>query len=1119
MVTNKYNPNEAEFQVSDFLRGKGGNYLFIESNKVEPTPQGLKQTTSYWSSTVGNISNRSTAQYSSESDVKDFFGTRQREAKQLSSQQHEQNVSTLAAITGNFGTARRLDREGVIALQGWEPIGPKAHEFGAQYGAGAKEQYRSELIEKAKPGEAVTLGEPVKVGEYIVPSEYPIPQKAQVTAGKKITESVSGQKGSSVVLYGTEAADKMAALEGPMRIEDYQRKFEEKKLGELKVPLLSAEQELAGPMAKLKRFEGKKELTPAEYETFSNIYFGEYLPAYEKYKPAASAVAEQGKVVNTRTQLYNVTVNEYNKAGLDIQKANEIYAGINAVSTTKALKAEQGRKIPGGLFEKPEKYIEHGFKTAEEFAVFGAGLGATGSILGKNPITAPIAMAEGAALGYAIGFPAGLVGEAGKRITYYATPENPLRGVYLPKLSGRYTVTKGGIFFPKLGGEFYSLPSRTETAELGGYAAEFGWAAWAGGGLSAGVRVKEILTEPKFDLKGNFPEAGKLAAEGRSVSKVTIKYGIGDVPLFNRTKLLSERDLKFVQTQEEIPDITKSVPGVNYSVDRILGRGAELNAPPESIYSVKGVSNERFVREGIIPKTVAQTPKVFRHLNLVEKVEEMPIVYNTQSKKGYNVIMEFNENDNLKFFEMKKTKTDLSTFTTQRGTTRGFVAGEMVDLNYDKPGNLIIPKGAKKLPYDYYYKQNYKLTTETPLTEKGVTRMVAKYTPAEDSFGTTIVRGKEVPIKIRGYGKITVEIKPIELENLGRRTVELKNKPMTETAKLKEDFSSETFGTKGTGTMTKTASKMKLETPKEFRQQGVQYAQTELKQSGEMITARAAQQSKSVEAQVFKGLQGEMMTRASGGLIMNTLERVSQKNLSRSESKLMTETYGKMKQDIRNSQLNRQNFNFGPATKLKGEAIQRSKTDTSLNLKFDMGEKSEFMEKTETGMRNMITQKTELKQAQAMKTERPLLTITKIKMPPIMPPPTLPPDWGGGGIPLPDFKGGKNESKTGKPEKEKAFKVYALERGGWKKLSAKPTYLESAKGLGGDYVDNTPSARFKVVRAKGPPESISAPMFPSEKFSQKGNFFTEKKEFRLDTIGEKKGLWGAGVMKKTRGWW
>jgi len=113
-------------------------------------------------------------------------------------------------------------------------------------------------------------------------------------------------------------------------------------------------------------------------------------------------------------------------------------------------------------------------------------------------------------------------------------------------------------------------------------------------------------------------------------------------------------------------------------------------------------------------------------------------------------------------------------------------------------------------------------------------------------------------------------------------------------------------------------------------------------------------------------------------------------------------------------------------------------------------------------------------------------------------------------------------------EKEKPkgfFNTHVKEKGKWIKVNEKPREYYSAMGLGGEVVDNTSSAQFRVSKSKTKGEESLGfgDWFGREsKFRKtKTNSYIEKNTYRIDSYGELQGITVKGWLanrKKNAGW-
>jgi hypothetical protein len=85
------------------------------------------------------------------------------------------------------------------------------------------------------------------------------------------------------------------------------------------------------------------------------------------------------------------------------------------------------------------------------------------------------------------------------------------------------------------------------------------------------------------------------------------------------------------------------------------------------------------------------------------------------------------------------------------------------------------------------------------------------------------------------------------------------------------------------------------------------------------------------------------------------------------------------------------------------------------------------------------------------------------------------------------------------------YNVYAKQKGEYIKVNDKALTREAALALGGEVVDNTTSARFKISKTNQP-ATMGGGLFNTSKFTEKKGSFIEKNTFRIDTSVEFEGI-------------
>ena len=114
--------------------------------------------------------------------------------------------------------------------------------------------------------------------------------------------------------------------------------------------------------------------------------------------------------------------------------------------------------------------------------------------------------------------------------------------------------------------------------------------------------------------------------------------------------------------------------------------------------------------------------------------------------------------------------------------------------------------------------------------------------------------------------------------------------------------------------------------------------------------------------------------------------------------------------------------------------------------------------------------------------------------------------------PIRKKKGKRRVKKIKKRKKEKkGFDVFVKEKGKFKKVNKFPRTRTDAKAIGMFATDNTPSATFKLKKAKRKPirktKNKRTVQRLRRKFrKKKKNKFIEKRKHRIDTKGEKRGI-------------
>jgi len=106
-----------------------------------------------------------------------------------------------------------------------------------------------------------------------------------------------------------------------------------------------------------------------------------------------------------------------------------------------------------------------------------------------------------------------------------------------------------------------------------------------------------------------------------------------------------------------------------------------------------------------------------------------------------------------------------------------------------------------------------------------------------------------------------------------------------------------------------------------------------------------------------------------------------------------------------------------------------------------------------------------------------------------------------------------------KPTKAKPlFNVYAKERGRFIKVNKEALPRNKALNLGGDVVDNTASATFKLTRADKKGKMMDdLGFYKKSKFRQKNGLYVEMNKNRIDTLGEIQGITVKGWLAQRGG--
>jgi len=392
-------------------------------------------------------------------------------------------------------------------------------------------------------------------------------------------------------------------------------------------------------------------------------------------------------------------------------------------------------------FENPQEFGIAAKRSAEDFAVFGFAVGMAGG---------PVGAVAGAVGGYLIGAPSGIVGEAGRRVTYWATPENKLGGYFRPKITG--------------GLQYVPLPSRYETAEYGRYASEFGFAGWAGYGLEKGLTVSNIKIKSKLNAKVEFEPEFVVSAKRPVVSQVEYKLGYGPVTVMKEKFLVSERNFQTTSWQTDLRRIQRTP-----ETESLFQRGIESDFL--QVNETVGMSGDASMRK--LLKTTSLPERQFRQYTGVEGMQ--------------------NEIPNT-FADVYATRKILSgTFTTSKiDSSKGFWAEPFLNkltLNAEVPFKglrKVIPKG-KETPV---FKVREVFNVPTELSEEIGYKFIRRdetfyggFKRGQNPFIAVSERIQDAPIKFGKYGKnkpygwanaeegITINLSVVKTENEFKKTL------------------------------------------------------------------------------------------------------------------------------------------------------------------------------------------------------------------------------------------------------------------------------------------------------------------------------------------------------------
>ena len=86
----------------------------------------------------------------------------------------------------------------------------------------------------------------------------------------------------------------------------------------------------------------------------------------------------------------------------------------------------------------------------------------------------------------------------------------------------------------------------------------------------------------------------------------------------------------------------------------------------------------------------------------------------------------------------------------------------------------------------------------------------------------------------------------------------------------------------------------------------------------------------------------------------------------------------------------------------------------------------------------------------------------------------------------------------------------------WVKVNKKSLFYNDAINIGSNIVDNTAKASFKVKPSKGKPVKRKTKTYPANEYIQRGNYFVELPEFRIDSKGELREITQRGINANRR---
>ncbi|MEX1384424.1 hypothetical protein, partial [Lutibacter sp.] len=85
----------------------------------------------------------------------------------------------------------------------------------------------------------------------------------------------------------------------------------------------------------------------------------------------------------------------------------------------------------------------------------------------------------------------------------------------------------------------------------------------------------------------------------------------------------------------------------------------------------------------------------------------------------------------------------------------------------------------------------------------------------------------------------------------------------------------------------------------------------------------------------------------------------------------------------------------------------------------------------------------------------------------------------------------------------------------FKKLNTNPLTRQNALNFGKFITDNSSAAQFKLQKStKKAGKPINVPFTPDSKFRKKKGSYIEKNSFRIDTLGEIRGITAKGLLKQ-----